>query len=92
MLEQTEKTKKTSLSLICFPSYFRNGHLPDTSEKLYNVSHHVPMFTKCDLANGVPSGQVDIPDKDVCVGTRRKRARLRRRQIIANISGAHSAE
>lgn len=92
MPEETKKTKKTSLSLICFPSYFRNGHLPKTSEKLYNVCHHVPMFTKRDLAFGVPSGQVDIPATDDCVGTRRTRARLRRRQIIAYISGAHSAE
>ena len=92
MLEETEKTTKTSLSLICFPSYFRNGHLPNTSEQLYNVSHHVPVFTKCDLAVSVPSGQVGIPATDVCVGTRRTRAGLRRRQIIAYISGAHSAE
>jgi len=56
MLEETVKTTKTSLNLICFSSYFRNGHLPDTREKVYNVSHHVPVFTECDLTIGVPSG------------------------------------
>ena len=88
MLEETEKTTKTSPILICFPSYFRNRHLPNISEQLYNVSHHVPMF----IGNWCAKWTRDIPATDVCVGIRRKRARLRRRQIVAYISGAHSAE